>query len=150
MPPGRFWELNVVRDCPKGLYRTGYELVTAKAAISCLPCPLGWTTPGIATTGVGFCSALLPGYMVDGFTPGQDTSGATNVVPQTADDVPPATTACPIGFYFDGNSTGVYACVACPTGSTTRQNGSISLDECGERRSSNSPRLSAAVSFEMP
>lgn len=69
--------------------------------------------------------------MVDGFEPGSDHSGDT-VVPQSADEEPPATKECPIGFYFDGNTTGVYACVACPTGSTTRQNGSTSLDDCGE------------------
>eukprot|EP00775_Hariotina_reticulata_P005178 gene5178-5416_t len=30
LPPGRFWELNVVRDCPRGLYRENYVLVTDK------------------------------------------------------------------------------------------------------------------------
>jgi hypothetical protein len=57
VPPGRFWELNVVRDCPKGLYREQYVLVTDKVAISCLPCPTGWTTPGISTTAIGFCNS---------------------------------------------------------------------------------------------
>jgi hypothetical protein len=56
VPPGRFWELNVVRDCPKGLYRASYRLVSDKLAIACLPCPTGWTTPGIATPGIGFCN----------------------------------------------------------------------------------------------
>eukprot|EP00775_Hariotina_reticulata_P011749 gene11749-11895_t len=56
VPPGRFWELNVVRDCPKGLYREQYVQVTEKDAISCLPCPKGWTTPGISTPAIGFCN----------------------------------------------------------------------------------------------
>jgi hypothetical protein len=56
VPPGRFWEANVVRDCPKGLYREQYALVTDKVAISCLPCPKGWTTPGISSPAIGFCN----------------------------------------------------------------------------------------------
>jgi hypothetical protein len=67
--------------------------------------------------------------MIDGLNPGADTSG-TDLAPQGPTDEPADTVECPIGYYFDGNSTGVFACVKCPTGSTTRQNGSTSLDEC--------------------
>eukprot|EP00775_Hariotina_reticulata_P006506 gene6506-6733_t len=58
VPPGRFWELNVVRDCPKGLYRSDFVKVTEKVGISCLPCPEGWTTAGIGTTAIGFCNGM--------------------------------------------------------------------------------------------
>lgn len=57
LPPGRFWELNAARDCPKGLYRENYVLVTDKVGISCLPCPRGWTTPGIGTPAIGLCNS---------------------------------------------------------------------------------------------
>jgi hypothetical protein len=75
------------------------------------------------------CAALVAGFMVAGQTPGADTSGS-NLAPQGPADTPPATTDCPIGYYYDGNSTNVFACIKCPTGSTTRRNGSTSLDEC--------------------
>jgi len=46
----------VVRDCPKGLYREQYVAVTEKTAISCLPCPIGWTTVNISTPAIGLCN----------------------------------------------------------------------------------------------
>jgi hypothetical protein len=49
VPPGKFWELNVVRDCPKGLYRENFVRTDDKVAISCLSCPEGWTTKNIGT-----------------------------------------------------------------------------------------------------
>jgi len=54
----------------------------------------------------------------------------TYTLPQTDGNPPPSTVACPIGYYFDGQTTGVFACHACPTGSITRQPGSTSLDDC--------------------
>jgi hypothetical protein len=63
VPPGRFWELNVVRDCPRGLYREGFVNTTDLAGISCLSCPDGWTTPTTATGSRQNCS----GEIVFGF-----------------------------------------------------------------------------------
>lgn len=56
VPPGRFWELNVVRDCPKGMYRPSWVRTDNRTAIACLSCPEGWTTAATATQGVGMCS----------------------------------------------------------------------------------------------
>jgi len=67
--------------------------------------------------------------MIAGLAPGLDTSGQA-LAPQGPTDTPANTAECPIGYYFDGNTTGVFACIQCPTGSTTRQNGSTSLDDC--------------------
>lgn len=55
VPPGRFWELNVVRDCPVGLYRENYVNVTDPVAISCRSCPDGWTTNGTAKGSIYDC-----------------------------------------------------------------------------------------------
>eukprot|EP00775_Hariotina_reticulata_P001857 gene1857-2193_t len=113
VPPGRFWELNIVRLCPKGLYRERFVKVTDKAAINCLPCPLGWTTPGLnlesATAGVEPDSGDLP-------SPGDD---------------PPDAEPCPRNFYYDG-TPGVYACTACPYGSITQGISASTVDECGD------------------
>jgi hypothetical protein len=49
VPPGKFWELNVVRDCPKGLYRENFVRTDDKIAIACKSCPEGWTTNNIGT-----------------------------------------------------------------------------------------------------
>lgn len=59
VPPGKFWELNVVRDCPKGLYRSGFARTDSKAAIACMSCPQGWTTAGTATPAVGLCNGEI-------------------------------------------------------------------------------------------
>jgi hypothetical protein len=56
VPPGKFWELNVVRDCPKGLYRSEFVRTDNRSAISCLSCPEGWTTAATATPAVGMCN----------------------------------------------------------------------------------------------
>lgn len=56
VPPGKFWELNVVRDCPVGLYRSGFVRMDNRTAIACLSCPEGWTTAATGTTAVGLCS----------------------------------------------------------------------------------------------
>jgi hypothetical protein len=56
VPPGKFWELNVVRDCPKGLYRSNFVRTDNRSAISCLSCPEGWTTAATASQAVGMCN----------------------------------------------------------------------------------------------
>lgn len=56
VPPGKFWELNVVRDCPRGLYRSGHVRTDNRTAIACLSCPEGWTTATTGTTAVGLCN----------------------------------------------------------------------------------------------
>jgi hypothetical protein len=56
VPPGKFWELNVVRDGPKGLYRPNFVHTDNKTAISCLSCPEGWTTAATTTPAVGMCN----------------------------------------------------------------------------------------------
>jgi len=66
VPPGKFWELNVVRDCPFGLYRSDFVRTDSRAAISCLSCPKGWTTSGKGKGAKSDCNKLMPGYMVAG------------------------------------------------------------------------------------
>jgi hypothetical protein len=56
VPPGRFWELNVVRECPKGLYRSNWVKTDNRSAIACLSCPAGWTTAATGTQAVGMCN----------------------------------------------------------------------------------------------
>lgn len=56
VPPGRFWESNVVRTCPQGLYREGYVKTDDRAAIACLSCMAGWTTKGIGSTSLLNCT----------------------------------------------------------------------------------------------
>jgi hypothetical protein len=56
VPPGKFWELDVVRDCPKGLYRSSFVCTDNRSAISCLSCPEGWTTAATASQAVGMCN----------------------------------------------------------------------------------------------
>jgi hypothetical protein len=56
VPPGSFWELNVVRECPRGLYRAAFVRTDDRSAISCLSCPEGWTTAATATPAVGMCN----------------------------------------------------------------------------------------------
>ncbi|WIA22051.1 hypothetical protein OEZ85_004397 [Tetradesmus obliquus] len=62
VPPGKFWELNVVRDCPKGLYREEFVRTDNKTSIACKSCPEGWTTKNIGTPLKSLCNVLLPGY----------------------------------------------------------------------------------------
>jgi Tyrosine-protein kinase ephrin type A/B receptor-like len=65
VPPGRFLDFNVVRDCPKGLYQEEYLETTESAASRCLSCPRGWTTASKGTalknacTGVYFALCIL-------------------------------------------------------------------------------------------
>lgn len=59
VPPGKFWELNVVRDCPKGLYRANFVRTDDRAAIACLSCPPGWTTANIGSIGINQCNGEL-------------------------------------------------------------------------------------------
>jgi hypothetical protein len=56
VPPGKFWELNVVRDCPKGLYRENFVRTDDKIAIACRSCPEGWTTANIGTPLLRLCN----------------------------------------------------------------------------------------------
>lgn len=56
VPPGRFWETNVVRMCAVGLYRDTYRPASDKLATACLPCPTGWSTPSTGTPGREFCN----------------------------------------------------------------------------------------------
>jgi hypothetical protein len=56
VPPGRFLETNVIRECPKGLYRENYVLINNKTAISCLSCKPGWTTVTIGTPSRELCN----------------------------------------------------------------------------------------------
>lgn len=56
VPPGKFWEMNVVRDCPKGLYRSSYVKTDNKAGINCLSCPEGWTTNNTASVAINQCN----------------------------------------------------------------------------------------------
>ena len=63
VPPGKFWELNVVRDCPKGLYREEFVRTDNKTSIACLSCPEGWTTQNIGTPRRSLCNGeCLPGH----------------------------------------------------------------------------------------
>eukprot|EP00878_Enallax_costatus_P026846 GHUV01028850.1.p1 GENE.GHUV01028850.1~~GHUV01028850.1.p1 ORF type:complete len:672 (+),score=69.23 GHUV01028850.1:1615-3630(+) len=126
VPPGMFWELNVVRECPAGMYREGYANITSKEAINCLSCPAGWTTQANGADGRLQCSKLLPGYRL---TTAELGSTSGRYVPQGALQDQP-TELCPLGYYFDGKTSNVYGCLRCPFGSITRQNGSSSLDDC--------------------
>jgi hypothetical protein len=56
VPPGKFWELNVVRDCPKGLYREAFVRTDDRNSISCKSCPEGWTTAQIGTPALRLCN----------------------------------------------------------------------------------------------
>jgi hypothetical protein len=56
VPPGRFWELNVVRECPKGLYRSNWVKTDNRSAIACLSCPAGWSTAATGSQAVGMCN----------------------------------------------------------------------------------------------
>uniref|UniRef100_A0A383W8R7 Tyrosine-protein kinase ephrin type A/B receptor-like domain-containing protein n=1 Tax=Tetradesmus obliquus TaxID=3088 RepID=A0A383W8R7_TETOB len=127
VPPGKFWELNVVRDCPKGLYREEFVRTDNKTSIACLSCPEGWTTQNIGTPRRSLCNVLLPGYQVIGADNATSVNG--NPLNTTADDFnPPATQFCPVGYYADG--TAGFACVRCPYQATTLKNGSTSADDC--------------------
>ncbi|KAF8063058.1 Heat shock 22 kDa protein [Scenedesmus sp. PABB004] len=121
VPPGRFWELNVVRDCPQGLYREEYVLTTDAAAIKCLSCPPGWTTTAKGATARAACSKLLPGFQLKG-APLDDPSVT---LPQDEEIV--AADICPYGYYNDGT---VYSCKRCPLDTTTETVGARSVNDC--------------------
>ena len=127
VPPGRFWELNVVRDCPVGQYRSGFLRVTEQEVIACLSCPQGWTTHGKASDSIAACNKLLPGYMVSGAELGGLLPVSIN--PTAANFTPPAVVACPQGYFNDG-TPGVFGCKACPYSSVTLINGSITANDC--------------------
>ncbi|KAF8063860.1 hypothetical protein HT031_003717 [Scenedesmus sp. PABB004] len=124
VPPGKFWELNVVRDCPKGLYREGFANTTDAAAIRCLSCPEGWTTSGTAATSVLACNRLLPGFKVTSLEAGGQPGLA-----QEDSILGSPTEACPLGFYFDG-APGTFGCQRCPFGTVTRERGTESANDC--------------------
>uniref|UniRef100_A0A383VQR0 Tyrosine-protein kinase ephrin type A/B receptor-like domain-containing protein n=1 Tax=Tetradesmus obliquus TaxID=3088 RepID=A0A383VQR0_TETOB len=127
VPPGKFWELNVVRDCPKGLYREEFVRTDNKTSIACKSCPEGWTTKNIGTPLKSLCNVLLPGYQVTGATNATTVNNLPVDTNSTTFD-PPATEFCPVGFYADG--TAGFACVRCPYQATTLKNGSTSADDC--------------------
>lgn len=77
---------------------------------------------------VSLCAVLLPGFKVASAAPGQEPP-AGSVVSQSLEQPPPAAAACPIGYYHD-NSSNVFACAACPLGSTTLANASTSINDC--------------------
>ncbi|WIA40047.1 hypothetical protein OEZ86_013466 [Tetradesmus obliquus] len=125
VPPGKFWELNVVRDCPKGLYREEYVRTDNKTSIACKSCPEGWTTAQIGTIALRLCNVLLPGYQVVNFTNNSTNNGTIDT--NGTDWTPPETEFCPVGSYSDGTTAG---CQPCPYSATTLKNGSISADDC--------------------
>lgn len=57
VPPGYFFETNVIRACPMGLYREEYVKITDKAAIACKSCMEGWTTYHIASKSIFECAS---------------------------------------------------------------------------------------------
>ncbi|WIA19769.1 hypothetical protein OEZ85_005683 [Tetradesmus obliquus] len=125
VPPGKFWELNVVRDCPKGLYREEYVRTDNKTSIACKSCPEGWTTAQIGTIALRLCNVLLPGYQVVNFTNNSTNNGTIDT--NGTEWTPPETEFCPVGSYSDGTTAG---CQPCPYSATTLKNGSISADDC--------------------
>ncbi|KAF8072349.1 hypothetical protein HT031_000008 [Scenedesmus sp. PABB004] len=129
VPPGKFWELNVVRDCPKGLYRSNFVRTDNKLAINCLSCPEGWTTASIASTGIDKCNVLMPGYKLATTTAGTEPTGSAVPVTSSSTFVPTAVEACPVGFFFDGTA-GTWSCKPCPYNAITLKNGSTSADDC--------------------
>ncbi|KAF8063858.1 hypothetical protein HT031_003715 [Scenedesmus sp. PABB004] len=129
VPPGKFWELNVVRDCPKGLYRSNFVRTDNKLAINCLSCPEGWTTASIASTGIDKCNVLMPGYKLATTTAGTEPTGSAVPVTSSSTFVPSAVEVCPIGFFFDGTA-GTWSCKPCPYSTITLKNGSASADDC--------------------
>ncbi|WIA38112.1 hypothetical protein OEZ86_001474 [Tetradesmus obliquus] len=131
VPPGRFLEGGVVRECPWGLYRPDSVPLDDKRAVACKSCPTGWTTTIKGATSTQACNKLLPGFMVANYTAG-DTAAALPAdlhASGAAGTSPTATAACPLGFYNDGaNET--FACVRCPGGSITQETGSKSINDC--------------------
>ncbi|WIA13214.1 hypothetical protein OEZ85_006806 [Tetradesmus obliquus] len=86
VPPGKFWELNVVRNCPKGLYRPSWVRTDNKTGVACLSCLEGWTTAATATIPVGMCNVLLPGFKLAATTPGSEPAVDADESPDAAAD----------------------------------------------------------------
>ncbi|WIA42909.1 hypothetical protein OEZ86_008823 [Tetradesmus obliquus] len=122
VPPGRFWELNVVRECPRGLYREEYARITDRSAIACRSCPEGWQTSAKGATSKNQCTILNAGYMLEGAA----LNDPLATLPQDADIVDAVT--CPIGYYSTGGS--MVSCKQCPFNTTTKATGAISPDDC--------------------
>ncbi|WIA13344.1 hypothetical protein OEZ85_006926 [Tetradesmus obliquus] len=138
VPPGKFWELNVVRDCPKGLYREEYVRTDNKTSIACLSCPEGWTTQNIGTPRKSLCNVLLPGYQ-DAIedcivAPGSGVYNGNDTNPWSpTDPINPNTPAkeCPIGFYTNNDTLATSnTCQACSNHGSTTAPGSTSCTVC--------------------
>jgi hypothetical protein len=56
VPPGRFWEFHVARECPKGMYRADWVRRDTRAAFACKLCPAGWTSAATGAESVDMCN----------------------------------------------------------------------------------------------
>jgi hypothetical protein len=94
--------------------------------------------PAAVSNCVVAVAALVAGWKV-GFVTAGAAVDPGEVLPMSGDTPPPEAEPCPVGFYYTGDDQGVWGCKRCPHGAITRQNGSISLDDCRKR-----PLLSSA------
>lgn len=123
VPPGHFFETNVIRVCPVGLFRSDFVKITERQSIACLSCMEGWSTRSTGSTSILNCTVLLPGYMPDGSQLGMPIEAAS--LPQAAFEI--NADICPYGYYNNGTQ---YYCAKCPMGSTTPWMGATSIDDC--------------------
>jgi hypothetical protein len=120
----------LVRICPQGFYRETYRTFDDALAQVCVACNPGITTAGAGSVSPLNCSVVLLGYGINNTGP---ATGPGGVTPTPLGPTPPgglpAATVCAIGYY---SSQTVGSCIACPSNTTTRSNGSKTIEECGE------------------